>query len=101
MKKNISLLNNFKSQSNQLHQKDLGLILKPSLKDNPFSRVYYNGDSGDNSVFGKIDEENTMLGFGGDDVLIGGNLDDVIDGGDGNDVLAGLDGKDDMKGGKG
>ncbi len=52
-----------------------------------------NGDAGGN-VVGIDNEDNTLIGLGGDDFLSGANLNDTLFGGAGNDFLSGGDGRD-------
>lgn len=62
-------------------------------------------------VFGTVDSDvlgggdpiggYSMLGFGGDDLLLGSSVADTLQGGDGNDVIVGNDGDDQMLGGLG
>lgn len=56
------------------------------------------GTEGNDLLYGNPGANNTIFGFGGDDVLRGENLADYISGGFGNDFLTGLSGDDNLYG---
>lgn len=58
------------------------------------------GTDGNDSLFGKADNE-TILGHDGDDTIYGYKGDDIISGGDGVDFLSGDSGDDSLSGGDG